>query len=68
MLFRSSLLRDGVTIVQQSDGATILRCGAADKQALLKAIVSANLDVGTVQPMRAATLEETYLKHAGAAS
>ena len=64
----ASLLRDGVTIVQQSDGATILRCGAADKQALLKAIVSANLDIGTVQPMRAATLEETYLKHAGAAS
>jgi ABC-2 type transport system ATP-binding protein len=60
------MLRDGaVTIVQQTDGATILRCEAADKQALLKAIVAVNLEIGTVQPMRAATLEETYLKHAG---
>ena len=38
---------------------------AADKQALLRAILAANLEIGTVQPMRAATLEETYLKHAG---
>ena len=28
----------------------------------------ANLDIGTVQPMRAATLEEAYLKHAGVTS
>jgi ABC-2 type transport system ATP-binding protein len=65
----SSLLRDGAaTIVQQSDSATILRCDASAKQALLKALVAANLDIGTVQPMRAATLEETYLKHAGVVS
>ena len=62
----AGLLRDGaVTIMQQTDGAAILRCEASDKQALLKAIIGANLDIGTVQPMRAATLEETYLKHAG---
>ena len=52
-------------VVQQTDGAATLRCDAAGKQALLRAIVAANLDIGTVQPMRAATLEETYMKHAG---
>ena len=68
-LLRDGLLRDGpVTIVQQTDGATVLRCDAAHKQALLKSIVGANLEIGTVQPMRAATLEETYLKHAGVMS
>jgi len=30
--------------------------------------VTANLEIGTVQPMRAATLEERYLKHAGVVS
>ena len=65
----ASLLSEGaVTIVQQSDAATMLRCEATAKQALLKAIVGANLAIGTVQPMRAATLEETYLKHAGVMS
>ena len=60
------LLEHGAaTVVQQSDGAATLRCDAAFKQALLRAIVAANVDIGTVQPMRAATLEETYMKHAG---
>ena len=31
-------------------------------------IVGLNLEIGTVQPMRAATLEEAYLKHAGVMS
>ena len=64
----TTLLNEGVTIVQQTDGAAILRCDASAKQALLRAIVGANLDIGTVQPMRAATLEDTYLKHAGVVS
>ena len=60
------LLEHGAaTVVQQSDGAATVRCDAAFKQALLRAIVAANLDIGAVQPMRAATLEETYMKHAG---
>ena len=60
------LLREGVvTLAQQTDGAAILRCDAAAKQALIRALVAANLDIGTVQAMRAATLEETYMKHAG---
>src|SRR5678816_179940 len=64
-----SLPREGaVTMVQQTDDVTILRCEASAKQALLKAIVAANLEIGTVQPMRAATLEERYLKHAGVVS
>ena len=64
-----SLLREGaVTMVQQTDDVTILRCEASAKQSLLKAIVAANLEIGTVQPMRAATLEERYLKHAGVVS
>src|SRR5687768_3364927 len=62
----ASVLEHGAaTVSQQSDGVAILRCDAAFKQALLRAIVAANLDIGTVQPMRAATLEETYMKHAG---
>ena len=48
-----------------ADGAAILGCDAADKQALLRTLIAIPLDIGTVQPMRAATLEETYLKHAG---
>jgi hypothetical protein len=65
----ASLLEPGLGIVlQQAEGAATLRCEASSKQALLRAIVAANLDIGTVQPMRAATLEEAYLKHAGAAS
>ena len=59
------LAHGAATVIQQSDGVAILRCDAAGKQALLRAIVAANLDIGTVQPMRAATLEETYMKHAG---
>jgi ABC-2 type transport system ATP-binding protein len=60
------LLEHGAAaVVQHEDGAATLRCDAAHKQALLRAIVAASLDVGTVQPMRAATLEETYMKHAG---
>jgi ABC-2 type transport system ATP-binding protein len=62
----ASVLEHGAaTVSQQSDGVAILRCDAARKQALLRAIVAANLDIGTVQPLRAATLEETYMKHAG---
>ena len=49
-------------------GDAVLRCDVAMKQALLRAVVAANLDIGTVQPMRAASLEEAYLKHAGATS
>jgi ABC-2 type transport system ATP-binding protein len=63
-----SLLRDEVTVLQETDGAAILRCDAADKQMLLKILLAVPLEVGTVQPMRAATLEETYLKHAGVVS
>jgi ABC-2 type transport system ATP-binding protein len=59
------LAHGAATVIQQSDGVAILRCDAAGKQALLRAIVAANLDIGTVQPTRAATLEETYMKHAG---
>jgi len=59
------LLREGVTVLQETDGAAILGCDAADKQALLRTLIAMPLDIGTVQPMRAATLEETYLKHAG---
>ena len=59
------LAHGAATVIQQSDGVAILRCDAAGKQALLRAIAAANLDIGTVQPMRAATLEETYMKHAG---
>ena len=55
-------------VVQEAEGAAIVRCDASDKQALLKALIAIPLDIGMVQPMRAASLEETYLKHAGAAS
>src|SRR5688500_13241603 len=60
-----SLLREGITVLQETGGAAILRCDAGDKQALLRVLIAVPLEIGTVQPMRAATLEETYLKHAG---
>jgi ABC-2 type transport system ATP-binding protein len=63
-----SLLREGITVLQETGGAAILRCDAGDKQALLRVLIAVPLEIGTVQPMRAATLEETYLKHAGVVS
>jgi len=62
------LVGDGITVLEETGSAAILRCHASEKQALLGLLISAPLDIGTVQPTRAATLEETYLKHAGAAS
>jgi ABC-2 type transport system ATP-binding protein len=68
-LAHAGLLEPGLgTVLQQTDGGAVLRCDVSTKQALLRAIVDANLDIGTVQPMRAATLEEAYLKHAGVTS
>jgi ABC-2 type transport system ATP-binding protein len=65
----ASLLEPGLgTLLQETDGAAIVRCDVSAKQALLRAIVATHLDIGTVQPMRAATLEEAYLKHAGVTS
>ncbi len=55
-------------MLQETDGAALLRCDAADKQTLLKLLLAVPLEIGTVQPMRAATLEETYLKNAGVGS
>jgi ABC-2 type transport system ATP-binding protein len=64
-----SLLAAGLaTVLKESAGTAVLRCDTATKQALLKALIAIPLEIGTVQQMRAATLEETYLKHAGAAS
>ena len=60
------LLRGSVTVIQESEGAAVLRCDVSEKQALLRTLTGIPLDIGAVQPMRAATLEETYLKHAGA--
>ena len=56
------------TVVHENGGTAILRCEISEKQALLRMVVGVPLEIGSVQPMRAATLEETYLKHAGAAS
>jgi ABC-2 type transport system ATP-binding protein len=53
-------------VIQESDGSAVLRCEASEKQALIRVLVGIPLDIGGVQPTRAATLEETYLKHAGA--
>jgi ABC-type multidrug transport system ATPase subunit len=64
-----SLLADRLAdVVQEKVGTAVLRCNASHKQALLRALIAIPLDIGTVQPMRAATLEETYLKHASAVS
>ena len=63
------LIGDGLAaVVQEGDGLAVLRCDASHKQAVLRALIAIPVDIGTVQPMRAATLEETYLKHAGAVS
>jgi ABC-2 type transport system ATP-binding protein len=64
-----SLLPAGAaTVLKESAGTAVLRCETSAKQAVLKALIAIPLDIGTVQPMRAATLEEAYLKHAGATS
>ena len=53
------------TVASDVDGTAMLVCGTPDKKALLNRLTSLPLDVGTVQRRRAASLEETYLKHVG---
>jgi ABC-2 type transport system ATP-binding protein len=68
-----SLLGVGATVVRETvvaegGGSAVVRCDAAQKQALLRVLVGASVDIGTVQPTRGASLEDAYLKHAGRAS
>jgi ABC-2 type transport system ATP-binding protein len=62
---RALLDARAVTVARESAGTATLVCDATAKQALLRTLTAVPLDIGTVKQARAASLEETYLKHAG---
>jgi ABC-2 type transport system ATP-binding protein len=55
------------TVAAEADGSAMLVCAAGAKQALLHRLTSLPLEVGTVQRVRGASLEDTYLQHVGKA-
>ena len=55
------------SVAREADGSAVLVCSAADKKALLHRLTTTAVEIGTVQRSRAASLEETYLKHVGRA-
>jgi ABC-2 type transport system ATP-binding protein len=57
---------DGAALVERSDGITVLRCPAADRQQVLLRLLQAGAEVGAVR--QGSTLEEVYLRHAGGTS
>jgi ABC-2 type transport system ATP-binding protein len=60
---RALLAEHQFDLAAEEPGRAIIVCTAADKKALLHALTSLPVDVGSVQPRRAATLEEKYLEH-----
>ena len=55
------------SVVREADGTAVLACTAPDKKGLLHRLTTTPMEIGTVQRRRAASLEETYLKHVGKA-
>jgi ABC-2 type transport system ATP-binding protein len=53
-------------IRDQKDGVVIVRCPAADKNAILRTLLEVDADVGAVR--RAASLEDLYMRYAGGSS
>jgi ABC-type multidrug transport system ATPase subunit len=62
---RALLAGHDVTIESEMAGRATIVCGAPAKKALLHALTATDLDVGSVRPRRAGTLEEKYMLHAG---
>jgi ABC-2 type transport system ATP-binding protein len=56
-----------LTVAADTPESALLVCDGASKQALLRALTSLSIEIGTVQRSRGTTLEDTYLKHAGSA-
>ena len=50
-------------LARDQAGAVVLVCAAGDKKTLLHALTALPVDIGRVQPRRAATLEQKYLQH-----
>lgn len=55
------------SVAREGDGSAVLVCSAADKKVLLHRLTATAMEIGTVQRSRAASLEETYLRHVGRA-
>jgi ABC-2 type transport system ATP-binding protein len=53
-------------IRDQKNGTVLVRCSAAEKNNLLRRLLDADVDLGTVR--RAASLEDLYMKYAGGTS
>ncbi len=56
----------GANIRDEKNGTMIVRCAAAEKNALLRRLLEAEAEIGTVQ--RARSLEDLYMQHAGGSS
>ncbi len=61
------VIGDKARILSVNGETAILICQAADKQELLKTLLLAPVEIGTVQRHRAGSLEETYMKYVGRA-
>jgi ABC-2 type transport system ATP-binding protein len=64
---RALLTEHRFDVDDEEQGRAIIVCAAPDKKALLHALTALPVDVGSVQPRRAATLEEKYLEHVSGA-
>ncbi|HEY6111578.1 MAG TPA: ABC transporter ATP-binding protein [Chthoniobacterales bacterium] len=53
-------------IRDQQNGTVVVRCAAAERNALLRRLLEADVDVGAVR--RAASLEDLYMRYAGGSS
>jgi ABC-2 type transport system ATP-binding protein len=56
----------GAVIREQPDGRALVRCGTADKQALLLRLLQAGATIGAVS--RGTSLEDLYMQHTGGSS
>lgn len=56
----------GADVRDAKNGTVSIRCGSADKNALLRRLLEANADIGAVR--RAGSLEDLYMRHAGGTS
>ncbi len=69
LLTPSSLVLErmsGADVRDQKNGTVLVRCGATEKNALLRRLLDLDANIGTVR--RARSLEDLYMQHAGGSS
>ena len=64
---RAVLAGHEFSVEREEGGSVLIICAPGAKQALLRALTSGGVDIGTVKPRRHGSLEERYLQHVGRA-